>query len=106
MATFTDEPWESPESTLDTAESFCAVCLLDGNPPGEAKIKALCRLPVRTSPSGPYSRAALRNCASRIFQMTGVSPEDKRLAARKLARLMAEAGIEVGDPIKRLAGVR
>lgn len=105
MATFSDESWENPESSL-SADEFCACSLVDTNPAGQGKIKTLCKLPYKKTPDGPANRNALRNCASRIFQMTGVSPEDKRAAARKLVRLMREAGIDVGDSVLRLAGQR
>lgn len=99
---FSDEPWDSPESDL-TVEQFCAVCLIDYNE-GE-KIKAKCKLPIKKTPDGPYNKAALRNAAGRIFQMTGVPPEKKRTAARKLISLMNEAKIEVNsEALRRLAG--
>ncbi len=105
MASYTDEPWESPESEL-TAEQFCSICLVDLNT-GDEKIKANCKLPVRSRPGGPINRAALRNAASRIFQMVGVPPDAKRAAARKLLNLMADAGIETqSEALLRLAGRR
>ena len=106
MAEYTDAAWESPESRLDAAD-FCAVCLIDGNEAGQEKVKGLCKLPVRSTPGGPVNRNALRNAAARIFQMTGVSAEAKRKAARRLVRLMAGAGIEVSsEALRRLAGGR
>ena len=105
MATFTDEPWSTPESDLD-ASDFCAVCLIDTNDPGADKIKAKCKLPVRRRRGGPIYRAALRNAAARLFQLKGVPPKEKRKAARKLVRLMRQAKINVGETVLRLAGMR
>jgi len=101
---FSDEAWNSPESDLE-ADQFCSVCLVDLNAPGETKVKTKCKLPVRNTPGGPYNKAALRNAAARIFQMSGVPPSEKKAAARKLVRLMREAQIETGDSILRLAGM-
>ena len=102
MPNFTDAPWEKPTG-LDTAE-YCQVCLIDYND-GD-KIKARCKLPVRSTPGGAVNRNALRNAAGRIFQMQGVPAEAKRKAARALVRLMRQAEIEVGDSVLRLAGER
>lgn len=103
---FTDAPWNSPESELE-APAFCAVCLVDMNQPGADKVKALCHLPIKSVPGGPYNRNALRNAGSRIFQMVGVAPDEKRQAAGRLVGLMQEAGIQVGsDALLRLAGRR
>ena len=103
MATFTDAAWNTPESNLDV-DAFCSVCLIDTNM-GTPKIKAKCKLPIRSTPGGPVNKAALRNAASRIFQMTGVSAADKRKAARTLVGYMRSAGIPVGSAsLLRLAG--
>ena len=100
---FTDEGWSTPESDL-TPEQFCAVCLIDLNR-GE-KVKANCKLPLKSKPGAPYNKAAIRNAMGRIFQMKGVPAGAKRTAARRLVRLANEAGIEVGDSVRRLAGGR
>ena len=103
---FTNVPWESPESALAAAE-FCAVCLIDLNKSGADKIKANCKLPIRSTPGGPFNRNALRNAAARIFQMVDVPPDEKRKAASRLVGLMKEAKIVVGsDALLRLAGKR
>ena len=106
MPTFTDTSWSTPESNL-TAQQFCAVCLVDTNPSGQDKIKARCKLPIRSRPGGAINKSALRNAAGRIFQMTGVQAEDKRKAARRLVSLMRQAKIEVSSKaLLRLAGRR
>lgn len=106
MATFTDAAWSTPEGKLDVGQ-FCGVCLIDTNPSGQTKIKANCKLPIRSAPGGPINKAALRNAAGRIFQMTGVSAADKGKAARTLVGYMKQAGIPVGSAsLLRLAGMK
>jgi len=103
---FTDEPWSTPESDLDAA-AFCSCCLIDMNESGQDKVKANCKLPVKSRPDGPFNRNAIRNAMGRLFQMSGVPSDEKAKAARRLVRLAAEADIEVtSDALKKLAGVR
>ena len=104
---FTDAAWESPESRLDAAD-YCAVCLIDLNE-GREKVKGNCKLPVRSTPGGPYNRNALRAAAAALAGARGgldAPPEAKRSAARRLVRLMREAGINVGESLLRMAGQR
>lgn len=89
---FSDAPWSTPESDLPV-EAFCSVCLVDYNPPGEEKTKARCKLPIRSKPGAPISKAALRNASSRLPQMKGVPAEEKAKAKAKLERLKKQAGI-------------
>ena len=104
---FTNEPWDVAEVSRGmSAEDYCRITLIDANPEGVDKIKDNCKLPVRTSPDGPYSRAAIRNAMGRIFTMKGVDADAKREAARRLVRLAAEAGVEVGPSVLRLAGMK
>ncbi len=52
---FSDEPWDGSAARWDTADAYCEDTLVDVNPSGEDKIKALCKLPFRdpgaTSPN-------------------------------------------------------
>lgn len=106
MAEFTDGTWSSPESDLDVG-AFCSVCLVDLNPSGKEKVKALCKLPIRSRPGAPVHKGALRAAAGRIFAMKGVPAADKKKAARSLVRYMRQAGIEVtSTALLRLAGER
>ena len=105
---FTDTPWENPQSRLNTND-YCAVCLIDLNPSGQPKIKANCKLPVRSTPGGAYNRNALRAAAAALAGARGgvqAPANAKRKAARKLVRLMREAGITVGESLLRIAGRR
>lgn len=101
---FTSVPWSNPESDL-SPEDFAKVSLIDLNPPGQEKVKANIKLPVRSKPGGAINTNALRNAASRIFQMKGVPDGTVRQAARKLVSLMEQAGIEVGsEDLQELVG--
>jgi len=101
---FSNTPWETPESNL-SPEDFCSVCLIDENEPRQQKIKANCKLPIRSTPGGPYSMAAMRNAAARLPQ-TDAPTDAKRKAARRLVSLMREAGMEPGESTMRMAGMR
>lgn len=105
MPTFASGTWSSPESKLDVG-AFCRVCLIDTNT-DTPKVKAKCKLPIRSTPGGPINKAALRNAAGRIFQMTGVPADKKRKAARSLVGYMRSAGITVASKaLLRLAGMK
>jgi len=102
---FASGSWSTPESNLSPGD-FCRCCLIDTNAAGEEKVKAKCKLPVRSTPGGPVNKAALRNAAARIFG-TQAPPDAKSKAARRLVSLMRSAGIEVtSDALLRLAGAR
>lgn len=104
---FTDSSWSSPESDL-SPEAFCSCCLIDNNPKGADKTKGNCYLPVRSRPGGPYNKNAIRAALGGhgIMRVKGVPAEKKRAAARSLVRLAAEADIDVGPSIRRLAGMK
>ncbi len=89
--TFSDSPWESPGSGMEM-DAFCSVCLIDSRTP-DNNTKGQCHLPVRSTPGGPVSRAALRNAAARLNQVQA-SPESKAKAKAKLISLMHAAGMD------------
>ena len=74
------------------------------------KVKDACKLPVRSRPGGQYNRNALRAAAAALAGarggLKGVSAQDRRKAARRVVRLMREAGINAGPSILRIAGMR
>lgn len=91
---FTDVPWETPRSKL-SATDYCRVSLIDYNEPGAEKVKAKCKLPVRSTPGGPFNEGAIRNALARIGQVKD-APADKVAAARRrLETLARQAGIGV-----------
>lgn len=92
MTDFTDAEWKSPESDLDAA-AFCSVCLIDENEEGKEKIKASCKLPIRSAPGQPVNKNALAS-ASKLFNQTDASASAKDAAKARLKDLCAEAGVE------------
>ncbi len=104
---FTNAAWSSPEADL-SAEDYAKVCLIDLNAPGEAKVKGNCKLPIRSTPNGPYNTNAMMAAANALSGSRGgvdAPPEEKKKAARKLMRLMAEAGMNPHEGLKRLLGL-
>ncbi len=109
MTKFIGGPWRAPGRGMD-ANDYCKVCLIDNNAKGKAKVKALCKLPIRQKPGGPVSKNGLRAAAAALMgartPLTGVSASQKKATARKIVRLMRQAGIQPGASILRLAGMK
>lgn len=103
---FTDKSWDGSASKYRDTDAYCGACLIDLNEPGADKIQAKCKLPVK-EPDGTYNRNALRAAAAALMGARGgvqAPAAEKAKAARKILRLMREAGIEPGESLKRLAG--
>lgn len=104
---FSDRPWgQISESDYEDADAFCAACLIDLNPPGKEKTKALCKLPVK-EPGGAYNRNAIHAAAAALAGARGgvkAPPEAKAKAARALVRLYREMDEEPPESLKRMAG--
>jgi len=103
---FTDKSWDGAASKYRDTDAYCGACLIDLNEPGAEKTQANCKLPVK-EPDGTYNRNALRAAAAALMGARGgvqAPAAEKAKAARKLLRLMREAGIEPGESLKRLAG--
>jgi hypothetical protein len=103
---FTEKSWDGSASRYRDTDEYCRACLIDVNPPGEDKTQAKCKLPIK-EPDGTYNKNALRAAAAALLGARGgvEAPQDeKRKAARKLLRLMKEAGMEAGESLRRLAG--
>jgi hypothetical protein len=90
---FDDSEWSGAASNWDTAEEYCKDCLIDLNPSGAEKTKAMCKLPYRKPGSSTPNKAALRTMAtgrgiSAITRPAGVSQAlfdaKKKQAANKL----------------------
>ena len=108
MAKFSDKPWGSiSESDYASPEAFCAACLIDMNEGGGPKTKDKCKLPIK-EPGGAVNKNGMRAAAAALAGARGgvkAPAEMKRTAAKKLMRMMAEAGMEAGDSMKRMAGM-
>lgn len=103
---FTDKSWDGSASKYRDTDAYCGAYLIDLNEPGADKIQAKCKLPVK-EPDGTYNRNALRAAAAALMGARGgvqAPAAEKAKAARKILRLMREAGIEPGESLKRLAG--
>lgn len=104
--TYTDQPWNGAASRYGTTEKYCAACLIDENKPGEPKVQALCKLPVK-EPDGRYNKNAIQAASGALQGARGqsvqASPDSKKSAAQTLLRLMGEAKMQAGDGIKKLA---
>ncbi len=101
-----DRPWSSFSAADYTPEQYCRAALIDLNPPGEAKTKEACKLPVR-EPEGILNRNGVHAAAGRLAGAGGgvqAPPAEKRSAARKLVRLYGELDEEAPDSVRRLAG--
>jgi len=109
------DSWDGDSARWDDAESYCSACLIDVNPPGEEKTKALCMLPVR-EPGDPsdvmvdkavYAAAAGRGI-TRVRKPEGISQEvwDKALrnAARKIIAAYRAMDKYAPESVYRIAG--
>jgi Escherichia/Staphylococcus phage prohead protease len=86
---FTTKPWDGSASRWPDAAAYCASCVIDDNPPGAEKSKALCHLPIK-EPDGTYNLNAIKNALSRLPQTQTTS--SKATAKARLQRLLAEGG--------------
>lgn len=102
-----NKPWGSiSESDYTDAAAFCKACLIDLNEAGKEKIKTNCKLPVY-EPGGALNRNAVHAAAGVLAGARGgvqAPPEEKRKAARRLARLYGQLDEELPEAVKRLAG--
>ena len=90
MATFSDAPWDGAASNYKDTAAYCDACLINENTgPREQWVQAKCHLPVKT-PSGAYSKNAIRNALARIGQ---VQSGGKAAALARLKALAKQAGI-------------
>lgn len=92
------------ESDYPTAEEFCAASLIDLNPKDRAKVKALCKLPVREPKSmgGRLNRNGVHAAAQRLTQ-TDAPVKALRKAAEQLVRLYGHLGQEPPESVRDLA---
>ena len=105
---FSDAPWDAGKVKAGQEPGpYCSCCLIDLNT-GE-KVKDQCKLPVRSTPGGPYNLNAMAAAAAVLAGGRGgvdAPPEKKRSAARKLVRLYREAKKNPPPALLRAAGAR
>jgi chorismate mutase len=63
-ATYDDSPWNGDAGQWDTAEAYCASCLIDMNEGSGPKTKDRCKLPYKKPGSNSINKGALRAMAS------------------------------------------
>ena len=102
-----DKSWSGDASNY-TDEQYARATALDrGKDAGTAKERY--GLPFKT-PDGAISAQGVRSAAAALVGarggVKGASPEQKRAAARKLLTAAAKVGVDLGDSIKALAGVK
>lgn len=96
-----DKPWGTfSESDYPTAEDYCRAALVDMNPGGQRKVKAMCHLPVREPNGGPLNRNGVHAAAGRLNQ-TQIPPAMRAAAARKLISLYREIGETPPESLRR-----
>lgn len=103
MAQASTKPWSSFSQADYTPAQWARACLI--NLGGDTKDAN--KLPVK-EPDGTPNVNGMRAAAAVLMGARGGvdAPADaKRAAAKKLASMMASAGMTVGDGIKRMAGM-
>jgi hypothetical protein len=93
-----DRPWAGiSRASYPSADAYCAACVIDENPAGSRRVKALCKLPVYEPPAmgGLLNRRGVRAAADRLLRSRGGvdAPQPVKVAAaRRLLRLYAGLG--------------
>jgi hypothetical protein len=105
MAT-TDKAWDGSASRWPDAKSYCSACLVDTTPDGQDQTKSNCKLPYK-EPDGTINTNALSSAAAVLNGgmggLKGVSPADRKSAAKKLISAYSEAQMTPPDSLKRIA---
>lgn len=101
-----DKPWDGSASRFPDTDAFCASCLIDTNAPGQDKVQANCKLPIK-EPNGDINKNALGAAAAALAGARGglkdVSAADKKKAAKALLRAYSEAQMPPPPSLKQMA---
>lgn len=104
----TNKPWDGSASRWPDAGSYCDSCLINGNTGSDKSkwVKSACKLPIR-EPGGDINTNALSSAASVLNGgmggLTGVSPADKKKAAKALISAYNQANMPPPDSLKNMA---
>ncbi len=101
MADVSDAPWDGSSGRYTPAQ-WARACLIDRGV-GNALTKQRYSLPVR-EPDGRLSRKGLAAAAARLNQTEGIDAAKRTSVARQLIRLYGQAGLQVPDHLKEMAG--
>jgi HK97 family phage prohead protease len=98
MRAVVDVPWDGSASRWPDADSYCASCLVDNNPVGQAKTKDQCHFPVRDPGSSDVNVNALEAIVSgRGAQATFPGAQEAvAMAKRMLARFTNQTAKAAG----------
>ncbi len=103
----TSKAWDGSASRWPDTDAYCASCAIDTNASGEDKTQANCKLPYK-EPNGDINTNALAAASAALNGarggLKGVSPADKKSAAKKLLAGYREADMDAPDSLKQLAG--
>src|SRR5512146_2767539 len=106
-----DKAWGSiTEADYADAADFCSACLIDLNPSGQPKTKALCKLPYKepAAMGGNVNRGGAHGCAGVLAGARGgvdAPMEAKMAAARKLVTVYRQDLQETPPPsLMQMAG--
>lgn len=86
---FTQAPWDGASGRWPDADSYCQASMIDDNPSGQPKTKALCHLPIREPGSGDININAVRAALARVDQVQ-TSSANKASARRRLEAMLAQ----------------
>jgi hypothetical protein len=104
-----DKAWSSFTEADYTPAQWHEACLVHLHEPGKMTSKNECKLPVR-EPDGTLNRNAVHSAAAALAGarggMKGVSAEEKKAAARKLAGLYREMKETAPESMYRMAGMK
>lgn len=106
MAT-TDKAWDGSASRWPDTASFCDCSAINTNTGDRADwVQAKCKLPYK-EPNGDINTNALGAAAAALAGarggLTGVSPADKKKAARTLLKAYGEAQMDAPPSLKNMA---
>jgi hypothetical protein len=96
--------WDGDAASFKDADEYCSSCLVDANPAGKPKTKALCHLPVKKG--GTLNRTAMGSAAAALAGARGgvsISAAQKKAAARKLMGYYRQINEDAPDSLKALA---
>lgn len=101
-----NSPWSDPSADL-SPEDYEKVCLVDLNDKGQMN-KAMMKLPLKKTPDSSYNRNAVHAAAGALAGarggVKGLSPDQKKAAARKLITIYKSMDELAPEAIYRIAG--
>lgn len=103
----TDKPWDGSASRWPDTASFCDSCAINLNTGDRADwVQSACKLPY-TEPNGDINKNALGAASAALAGarggLKGVSPADRKSAARKLLKAYSTAQMDPPDSLKQVA---